>query len=122
MRLEEVQDTPIGTPIIFREFQLDRHEKKIPTIQLECIFRLYIPANQKLNVEVLEQYYGEGLDETTYQVLSTAPFPRILVGIEEQDRAEKLKVLNLVPYFFSVGLQEIEVVEFKPTTHISYTY
>lgn len=68
------------------------------------------PANTKLNREVLEKYYGDGLDETDYLQLSQVNCPRIVVGLGlNQNNEMDVKTLILNKDFYNMGLQELEV-------------
>ena len=72
MRFDEcIQSVHKGSVINFKEYTLNRHERKVLTLEInDGVVQEVFPANMKLNREVLEKYYGDGLDETDYLQLS----------------------------------------------------
>lgn len=101
-----------GSVINFKEYVLNRHEKRRLTFSIENgVVQDVLPANTKLPREVLEMYYGTELDDLDYLQLSLMNCPRIVVGLDFSQEENKLniKVIVLNKDFYLTGLQEIEV-------------
>lgn len=112
MRFDEcIQSVHKGSVINFKEYTLNRHERKVLTLEInDGVVQDVFPANTKLNREVLEKYYGDGLDETDYLQLSQVNCPRIVVGLGlNQNNEMDVKTLILNKDFYNMGLQELEV-------------
>ena len=112
MRFDEcIQLVHKGSVINFKEYTLNRHERKVLTLEInDGVVQEVFPANTKLNREVLEKYYGDGLDETDYLQLSQVNCPRIVVGLGlNQNNEMDVKILILNKDFYNMGLQELEV-------------
>lgn len=112
MRFDEcIQSVHKGSVINFKEYTLNRHERKVLTLEInDGVVQEVFPANTKLNREVLEKYYGDGLDEIDYLQISQVNCPRIVVGLGLNHNNEmNVKILILNKDFYNMGLQELEV-------------
>ena len=112
MRFDEcIQSVHKGSVINFKEYTLNRHERKVLTLEInDGVVQEVFPANMKLNRETLEKYYGDGLDEIDYLQLSQVNCPRIVVGLGiNQNNEMDVKILILNKDFYNMGLQELEV-------------
>lgn len=112
MKFDEcIQSIHKGSVITFKEYTLNRHERKKLTLEIENgVVQEVFPANEKLSREVLEKYYGDGLDEIDYLQLSQMNCPRLVVGLGiNQNNEMDIKVLILNKDFYNMGLQELEV-------------
>ena len=112
MRFDEcIQSVHKGSVISFKEYTLNRHERKVLTLEInDGVVQEVFPANMKLNRETLEKYYGDGLDEIDYLQLSQVNCPRIVVGLGlNQNNEMDVKILILNKDFYNMGLQELEV-------------
>lgn len=116
---ECVQSIRKGSVISFKEYTLDRHERKRLSLNIDgAIVQEVFPANETLSREVLEQYYGTELDEQDYLQLSCMNCPRFVVslGISEENVMD-IKILILNRDFFNMGHQEVTVTnELLPET------
>lgn len=112
MRFDEcIQSVHKGSVINFKEYTLNRHERKVLTLEInDGVVQEVFPANTKLNRETLEKYYGDGLGEIDYLQLSQVNCPRIVVGLGiNQNNEMDVKILILNKDFYNMGLQELEV-------------
>lgn len=112
MRFDEcIQSVHKGSVINFKEYTLNRHERKVLTLEInDGVVQEVFPANMKLNRETLEKYYGDRLDEIDYLQLSQVNCPRIVVGLGlNQNNEMDVKILILNKDFYNMGLQELEV-------------
>ena len=112
MKFEEcVNSIHKGSVISFKEYVLNRHEKKQLTLSIDYgVVQAIFPANEKLSRDVLEQYYGTDLDDVDYLQLSEMNCPRIVVGLGLNSMgAMDIKVLILNKDFYNMGLQEISI-------------
>lgn len=108
---ECVQSIRKGSVISFKEYTLDRHERKRLSLNIDgAIVQEVFPANETLSREVLEQYYGTELEEQDYLQLSCMNCPRFVVslGISEENVMD-IKILILNRDFFNMGHQEVTV-------------
>lgn len=120
---EVVQMLHKGSVIDFREYSLDRHERKHLSVGIENgVVQAIIPAYEKLPRETLEQYYGTELSETDYLQLSEMNCPRIVVSLGlNQDNQLNIKVIILNEDFYKMGMQEISVInELNPCEEPNY--
>lgn len=102
----------LGSVISFKEYTVDRREKKHLTISIEnSVVHEVIPPNTPIGRELLEQYYGTELSDQDYLQLSSVNCARIilLIGINEQGQNEYKPILFNQDYY-ELGLQEIEVI------------
>ena len=101
-----------GSVINFREYSLDRKEKRHLSLELESgmVQRVFLP-NEQLSIETLQQYYGEELEDTVYLQLSQMNCLRVVVilGVEP-DGTQDIKILQIVKDFVDTGLQQLEVI------------
>ena len=100
-----------GSVISFREYVLDRHERRKLTLSItDGIVQEVFAANQKLDRDTLEQYYGTELDEIDYLQLSQMNCPRVVVGLGLNSQGElDIKIIVLNEDFFNTQLQELEI-------------
>lgn len=112
MTLKEVMSQiVVGSVINFKEYVLDRHEKRILNISIEgSIVQEVIQSNTQLDRSQLENYYGAGLSDVDYLQLSSMPCPRLILnlGVNEQHQTN-IKVITLNEDFIRMGLQVVEV-------------
>ena len=107
--VEQIRERSV---IDFKEYELDRHERRKLTLQLDgAVVQKIFQANEKLPRDVLEQYYGEELDEQDYLQLSEMNCPRIVVslGVDENNNVMNIKVLVLNQDFYNTRLQELTI-------------
>lgn len=113
MTFEEcVKSLQEGSVVNFREYTLDRHERKHLAISIEgAIIKEIFPAGKTLPRETLVTYYGEELDDIDYLQLSTSNCPRLVLSLGiNQDNQLDIKIVTLNKDFFNTHLQEIEVI------------
>lgn len=112
-----------GSVIDFKEYSLDRHERKHLSVSIENgVVQAVIPANEKLSRETLEQYYGTELSEIDYLQLSEMNCPRIVVSLGlNRDNQLNIKVIILNEDFYKMGMQKISITnEFNPCEEPNY--
>lgn len=112
MSFEEcIQSLHEGSVINFREYILDRHERKQLTIAIDYgVVQAVFPANQQLSRDILEQYYGAELEDLDYLQLSQMNCPRVVVGLGlNQNNKLDIKILVLNKDFYNTGLQEVTI-------------
>lgn len=102
----------VGTMINFREYRIDRHEKKHLSLSLShVVIADVFPANKTINRETLETIFGEGLTDNDYLVLSTSSCFRFLLNLgTRQDGVTDVKVISLNKDFYDLGYQEIDIL------------
>lgn len=116
---EELETLPVGTIVIYRDYTLDRHERKhmsseFANLPVECV----IPAGTALNRDVLELYLGKELEDEVYLASSISNNHRLVLKYSDsQTGKETYYMVNLNPYFMDTQQQELfKVVEdYKPT-------
>lgn len=112
MTLNEVMSQiAAGSVVNFKEYVLDRHEKRILNISIEgSVVQEIIQPNTQLNRSQLELYYGEGLSDIDYLQLSSMSCPRLILnlGMNEQHQTN-IKIITLNDDFIRMGLQVVEV-------------
>lgn len=112
MTLNEVMSQiAAGSVVNFKEYVLDRHEKRILNISIEgSVVQEIIQPNTQLNRSQLERYYGEGLSDIDYLQLSSMSCPRLILnlGMNEQHQTN-IKIITLNDDFIRMGLQVVEV-------------
>lgn len=119
---ECVQSIRKGSVISFKEYTLDRHERKRLSLNIDgAIIQEVFPANETLSREVLEQYYGTELEEQDYLQLSCMNCPRFVVslGISEENVMD-IKILILNRDFFNMGHQEVTVTNELSPENMAY--
>ena len=119
---ECVQSIRKGSVISFKEYTLDRHERKRLSLNIDgAIVQEVFPANETLSREVLEQYYGTELEEQDYLQLSCMNCPRFVVslGISEEN-VMNIKILILNRDFFNMGHQEVTVTNELSPENMAY--
>lgn len=119
---ECVQSIRKGSVISFKEYTLDRHERKRLSLNIDgAIVQEVFPANETLSREVLEQYYGAELEEQDYLQLSCMNCPRFVVslGVSEENVMD-IKILILNRDFYNMGHQEIVVTNELSPENIAY--
>lgn len=112
MTLNEVMSQiAAGSVVNFKEYVLDRHEKRILNISIEgSVVQEIIQPNTQLDRSQLERYYGEGLSDIDYLQLSSMSCPRLILnlGMNEQHQTN-IKIITLNDDFIRMGLQVVEV-------------
>ena len=108
---ECIQSIHKGSVISFKEYTLDRHERKHLALNIEgAVVQEVFSADEALPREVLEQFYGTELAEQDYLQLSCMNCPRFVVslGISEENVMD-IKILVLNRDFYNMGHQEIVI-------------
>lgn len=119
---ECVQSIRKGSVISFKEYTLDRHERKHLSLEVDgAVVQEIFPANETLSREILEQYYGTELAEQDYLQLSCMNSPRFVVslGITEEN-VMNIKILVVNRDFYNMGHQEITVTNELAPENIAY--
>ena len=108
-----IQSINEGDVITFREYYLDRHDRVKLSYSIDNgVVQAVFQANQRLNIETLVQYYGEGLEETDYLQLSCVSFPRVVIGLGINQQGETdVKIVQLNEDFYNMGLQQVELTK-----------
>lgn len=108
-----IQSINEGDVITFREYYLDRHDHMKLSYSIDNgVVQAVFQAGQKLNIETLVQYYGEGLEETDYLQLSCVSFPRVVIGLGINQQGETdVKIVQLNEDFYNMGLQQVELTK-----------
>ena len=101
-----------GSVIKFKEYSLDRHERKKLSLEIDgAVVQDIIGANQPISKDLMVRYYGEGLDDTTYLQLSSVNCMRVVLIVgNTEDNQPIYKVILFNQDFYNLGLQEIEVI------------
>ena len=101
----------VGSVINFKEYVLDRHEKKVLNISIEGgIVQGIIQPNTQLDRSQLENYYGDGLSDIDYLQLSSMPCPRLILNLGTNEHYQtNIKIITLNDDFIRMGLQVVEV-------------
>lgn len=126
MTFEEcIQSLHEGSVISFKEYTYDRHERKKLALSIEDgVVQRVFPANETLSRDVLEQYYGNELEDVDYLQLATMSCPRVVVelGINENNEMN-VKILVLNKDFYNMGLQELTITnELEPQNLVEPNY
>lgn len=112
MTFEEcIESIHEGSVIDFKEYSLNRHDKKILSFEIDGgLVQKIMPANTPFSREFLEQYYGNELDSQDYLQLSMMNCPRFVVSLGfNQDNELNIKIITLNKDFYNTGLQELIV-------------
>lgn len=120
---ECVQSIHKGSVVSFKEYSLDRHERKHLSLSIDgAVVHEVFPANEKLSRDVLEQYYGEELEEQDYLQLSQMNCPRVVLnlGMSEDNSSMNIKIIVLNSDFYSTGLQEVSVTNSINPNNLEY--
>lgn len=109
---ECIQSIKEGSVVSFKEYTLDRHEQKHLSLSIEgAVVQRVFQANENLNRDTLVEYYGEDLSDTDYLQLSCMNCPRVALGLGlDEDGQLKIKVVILNKDFYTMGSQEITVI------------
>lgn len=109
---ECVQSIHKGSVISFREYTLDRHERRQLSLDIEgAVVQEVFPACETLSRETMEQYYGAELDEQDYLQLSCMNSPRIVISLGvSADNVMDIKIVVLNRDFYNMGHQTVEVL------------
>lgn len=109
---ETVKSLKVGDVIDFKEYTLNRHERKIMTLHIEGgIIQDILQADVKLDRDTLEKYYGDELDTEDYLQLALMNCPRVVISLGLNERNEMdIKIITLNKDFFNMGLQVIETI------------
>ena len=118
MNYDNIPQIPQKSVVHFKEFTLDRHEKKKLSKEVKGILLTIITPEQSLDGEILKMYYPD-TDENQHPILSLQPFYRLV--LETGTNRLGMPVYTTVhtnKYFMLVGLQEIDwkenVIEVQP--------
>ena len=126
MTFEEcIQSLHEGSVISFKEYTYDRHERKKLALSIEDgVVQGVFPANETLSRDVLEQYYGNELEDVDYLQLATMSCPRVVVGLGINENNEmNVKILVLNKDFYNMGLQELTITnELEPQNLVEPSY
>lgn len=112
MTLNEVMSQiAAGSVVNFKEYVLDRHEKRILNISIEgSVVQEIIQPNKQLDRSQLERYYGEGLSDVDYLQLSSMSCPRLILNLGMNEHHQtNIKIITLNDDFIRMGLQVVEV-------------
>lgn len=111
-----------GSVVTFREYSLDRHERKHLSLEIEnAVVQEVWEAGSTVPLDTLEHYYGEGLDSPDLLQLSCVNSPRIVLSLGVNERNEMdVKIVTLVRDFFDLGLQELTVISEGSSYEPSY--
>ena len=101
-----------GTVVTFREYSLDRHEKRHLTLEIkDSIVYKVLAAGAELSRETLEEVYGTELDDIDYLQLSCMNCPRFVLSLGVNGSGElDVKVVTLNKDYYNMHLQEIEIL------------
>lgn len=108
---ECVQSIHEGSVVDFKEYTLDRHERKRLSLGISgALVQRVFQANETLSREILEEYYGTELEDIDYLQLSTMNCPRFVLslGINREGSVD-IKIIILNKDFYTTGLQELTV-------------
>lgn len=119
---ECVQSIRKGSVISFKEYTLDRHERKRLSLNIDgAVVQEVFPENETLSREVLEQYYGTELAEQDYLQLSCMNCPRFVISLGvSQENVMDIKILVLNRDFYNMGHQEMTVTNELSPENIEY--
>lgn len=112
MTLDEVtQRCPVGSVVSFREWSLDRRERRSLSLSIDhAQVHEVIPPMAKVGRAHLGELYGEGLPDVAYEQLSQLHDLRLVLslGMTVSGRLD-LRVVQLNEYYLAEGLQEVIV-------------
>lgn len=116
----QVISLPLGTKVSYKEYVLDRHEKRSLSYSIENFFiERIIPEEFKLNIDDLVLYLGDAPDED-YLAHSYSTVRRIVLSRDsvtsQQAPKKEYVIIELVPYFFEIGLQVLDIDRTPITT------
>lgn len=96
--------------ITFREFALDRHERKHVSVSYEnAIVHEIVPPGMLLSREKLVAWYGEGLSDTDYLQLSKQHDLRLALNMGLDQYGQMIiRPITVNRTYFNAGLQSIE--------------
>ena len=112
MEFEElIKKMKPGKTINFREYTLDRHERKHESVYISNgIIRDCFPGGEIINIDRLKEIYGEELDIDDYRALSICMSPRFLISVgTDDDGNDMVKMVTINKYFYQTGQQEVEI-------------
>lgn len=114
----------LGDVLTYDEYYFDRYARKKQSCHIEnAIVLNLIQPNEKLNRELLEQYYGEGLDDQDYLQLSQINALRIVLNLGlNEDNSVNIKIIQLNRDFYNMGLQVFKFMDIKLEQEPQYTY
>lgn len=100
-----------GKTITFREYTLDRHERKHESVFIENgIIRDCFPGGEVINLDRMKEIWGEDLEIDDYRALSICMSPRFLVSVgTDEDGNDMVKMLTINQYFYETGQQEVTI-------------
>ena len=100
-----------GTVITFKEYTLDRRERKHLSLSIEnSVIKRIIPANFPLSIDELEEYYGTGLNQQDYLQLSCINCVRLVLFIELRGNESIYDTVMFNQDYYELGLQEVEII------------
>lgn len=117
MTYDDLLKVKIGSIVSYKEYVLDRHEKRHLQLEINnAVVHSIIPPNSPLNLETLEEYYGKDLEIQEYVQLSAINCLRIVlnIGVDADTQLPLYKPLLINQDFYQVGLQQIEVINSSP--------
>lgn len=112
MTYEEcVEQIREGSVIEFKEYTLDRHERRHLAMHIEqtVVYKI-LPQNVTISREVLEEIYGTDLETEDYLQLSCMNCQRYVLSLGiNSDGEMDIKVICLNKDYYNTGLQEVIV-------------
>lgn len=122
---EKISQIHEGSVIDFKEYTLDRHERRHLSLEIDGgVVSKIFNANETLSRDTLEQYYGTELEEQDYLQLSCMNCPRLVISLGLNENNEmNIKILVLNKDFYITKLQEITITnELEPQNLIEPNY
>lgn len=111
--VELLQTIQAGSVVHFKEYSLDRHERKKLTLEIpHSVVERVVKPLEKLNKEELETYYSGEFSDVDYLQLSSINGLRLVLNLGVDQYGKVLyKTLIISQDFIDSGLQEIQVIQ-----------
>ena len=107
----QLSSIPLNSLIHFKEYELDRHDKRKLKTQVDGTLFTVIQPEESLNKELIDLYY-KGISESFYPSLSCSSFTRfVLMTGTDKAGMPVYKTIELNPYYMLVKLQTVEYEE-----------
>lgn len=108
---EKINNIPLKSVVTFREYSLDRNEKRILHNEVIGELSSIIYPGEGLDIQMIELYYPD-VDQEYYPVFSVKTFYRlVLVTGTNRFGLPKYQVIDLNQYYMNVRLQTVEYDE-----------
>ena len=106
---DEIQEIPADSEIEFKEYGLDRNEKKFEKISIKGKLKAIILPNIPIGSTELKIYY-QNITDSDFVALSVSPNIRLVIQVgEDKFHIPIFRVISINNYFISIQLQEVKL-------------